>query len=176
VKHCGTLESQPATDPQHHVLLTMCRKEGTGKLSNDGIVFALDMQKGTLLWNIAGAGGVPIYLPESNAVIVAGENGTAFAVDATTSCVIWEQQGILPLARFMGPFVYDPQRGLVYGANFNGIVVALDAKTGEIVWTYKLQTAVTPLIPVPLGPRISPDYALLYFGAYDGALHALKLD
>ena len=66
--------------------------------------------------------------------------------------------------------------GLVYGANFNGVVTALEAKTGAIVWKYELQTSYKPFIPVPLGPRISPDYALLYFGAYDGALHALKLD
>ena len=89
----------------------MCRREGTGQLSNDGVVFALDMKTGTLLWNITGAGGVPIFLPQSNAVIVAGENGTVFAADATTGRVLWEQQGILPLARFMGPFVHDPQRG-----------------------------------------------------------------
>ena len=63
----------------------------------------------------------------------------------------------------------------MYGANLAGVVCALKAATGEVVWTWLLKSKYTPLIPVPLGPRISSDFSLLYFGAYDRAFHALHL-
>jgi outer membrane protein assembly factor BamB len=178
VQHCGTMESQPATDPTKGVLFSMCRKPGwtPASKSSEGTVFALDMHKGTFLWSIQCTGGVPIYAAERNAIFVAAENGTAFAADATTGQLIWTQQGLPLRARFMGPFAYDHGRGLLYGANFAGLVCALNATSGEVVWTYRVQsTKHMPYIPVPLGPRISSDASLLYFGAYDYVFHALKL-
>ena len=174
VQHCGTLESMPAVDAANGMLFSMCREPALGKSAPVGKVFALDMRTGEYVWTIDCAGGVPIYVPTSNVVVVAGENGTAFAADASTGSLLWARQ-LLPLARFMGPFVYDSQRNLLYGANFNGCVYALDAGSGAVVWTFKLHSPYTPYIPVPLGPRISADFSRLYFAAYDRALHALDL-
>ena len=84
-------------------------------------------------------------------------------------CPIVERPLLPPRCR------YDARRGLVYGANLAGVVCALKAATGEVVWTWLLKSKYTPLIPVPLGPRISSDFSLLYFGAYDRAFHALHL-
>jgi len=170
VKHCGLMESQPATALTKGVMFSMCRKG----YKKDGFVFALDMHTGKFLWHISSAGGVPIYVAESDMVVVAGEDGTVFAADAKSGNILWKQQPE-PTGRFMGPFVYDHSRRLLYGANFGGVICALDAATGDIVWTWKLQTKATPLIPVPLGPRISNDASMLYFGAYDAAFHALRL-
>jgi outer membrane protein assembly factor BamB len=176
VQHCGTLESMPAVDAAKGILFSMCRERTVGESAPAvGKVFALDMRTGKYVWNLSCAGGgVPIYVPESNSIFVAGENGTAFAADASTGSLLWVKQ-LLPLARFMGPFVYDSQRNLLYGANFNGYVYALDAGSGAVVWRFELHTPYIPLIPVPMGPRISADFSKLYFAAYDRALHALDL-
>lgn len=181
VQHCGTLESMPAVDAAKGILFSMCRErtpaveESAPSAPAVGKVFALDMRTGKYVWNISCAGGgVPIYVPESNSIYVAGENGTAFAADASTGSLLWAKR-LLPLARFMGPFVYDSQRNLLYGANFNGYVYALDAGSGAVVWRFELHTPKNPFIPVPLGARISADFSKLYFAAYDRALHALDL-
>ena len=109
--------------------------------------------------------------------VVGGQNGTIFAANASTGAVLWSSSPPAAPARIMGPLVYDAGRDLVYGADFAGRVVALAPTSGAPAWTYTLPASSKhPLIPVPLGPRISRDGTLLYFGSYDGALHALHLE
>ena len=161
VKHSGIMESQPSTDPATNRLFSMYRPLDS---KTQGVVFALDMHTGAYLWNISCAGGVPTYVANHDAVYVAGENGTVFCANSTNGELVWSQSKLPTVARFMGPVVYDSTRDLVYGGNFDGTVVALNATTGAVVWSYQISTS-KALIPVPLGPRISKDNNLLYFGS-----------
>jgi outer membrane protein assembly factor BamB len=117
------------------------------------------------------AGGEAWHTPVENAatvvlaeqlglVLVTTSDGTLLALDARTGTIRWQRQ--------MGSHVSRPRAGdqRVYVGAGDAGVFALRAGSGEIEWHRRLGTAVIG------APALAQD--LLWVGAFDAKLHALK--
>jgi len=95
-------------------------------------------------------------------LFVGGQNGTVYALDAATGCVVWTftAQGGVRAAISIGPRgrAARPTGYAAYVADQQGFVYALDAATGRLLWTKKVDEH--PLVRLTGAPTL-----------YDGRLY-----
>jgi polyvinyl alcohol dehydrogenase (cytochrome) len=127
-------------------------------VSGAGDLYALDMRTGCTYWHYKAPGALstaPVVGPYQAggkggyAVYVAGQNATAYAVDADSGALLWQVRidehkvsGITGSPVLHAGRLYVPVQGVGEEAagpsypccTFRGSVVALDASTGAVVW------------------------------------------
>lgn len=153
--------------------------------SNDGNLYALDEQTGTVKWTFAAKARIPSSPAVSDGLVYFGSyDGCFYAVDATDGKLEWKfsnsgerryagkhLHGSIPVAETMpdpfdvylsSPVVWD---GAVYFGSGDGNIYALDAYTGSIRW--KFQTGDV----VHASPAIAD--GKLYVGSWDSYFYAL---
>lgn len=138
-----------------------------------GHLYAFDARTGAAEWTSADViSGDTNPVVDQGVVYATGRNGLE-AVDAKTGAAIWTHASggnsfSAPIAQFVTPAVVG---GLVFSAQStspgDSSVIALDRKTGAVVSAYTAPT----LGPVFSSPVVRG--SMLYFGASDGAVHAL---
>jgi polyvinyl alcohol dehydrogenase (cytochrome) len=118
--------------------------------SQNGFVYALDAERGCIVWSFEARGGVrSSVLVEGRRAYFADQVGYAYAVDARTGKQLWRRQvENHPLVRLTGtPLLFSDRlyvptssyeevgKGPDYACcTFRGSVVALNAQTGAVVW------------------------------------------
>jgi outer membrane protein assembly factor BamB len=153
--------------------------------SNDGHLYALDLQTGSQKWAFAAKGRIPSSPAVNNGLVYFDSyDGTFYAVDAVAGTLVWKFRnvgerrfaathlhGSIPVGETMpDPFdVYlsSPTvwNGAVYFGSGDGNIYALDAATGSFKW--KFQTGDV----VHASPAISN--GKLYIGSWDSYFYAL---
>lgn len=142
-----------------------------GNLSspNNDMIYALDAQSGSLLWNrhldnmsmttpvvadglvfvgsgtqgFSGNNLVQVNNLDATGVIRGTGPNTIYALDAATGQVVWKYN---TPGENMPTFVYS--QGTLYVANGNGDVYAFDASTGTVKWTVSIGSYVSMSSPV----------------------------
>ena len=138
--------------------------------SKGGSLWALRPLDGGEGWRKHIPGGVssrPLYLPESRTVLVGGDDGVLYGLDARTGNERFTY-------RTKGPIGGTPvfADGLIYFANGESRIYAIDAATGAWRWQYEREAPETFTIrgigtPLAHGGRV-------YAGFSDGHLAALN--
>jgi polyvinyl alcohol dehydrogenase (cytochrome) len=101
---------------------------------------AKDVPRLELSWAFAFAGATRAYGQPTVAggrVFVGSQNGSVYALDAKTGCVIWEHkaQSDVRTAVSIGPWTKaSPQRHAAYFGDGKAGVYAVDARSGELLW------------------------------------------
>ncbi|EGD76647.1 hypothetical protein PTSG_12669 [Salpingoeca rosetta] len=172
-QHCGSSHTKPAMDNESGILFFSCFRPDPDNpsLRHGGIVYALNTTSNKALWEHQGVGGTVLHIKALNMVVVGRFDGTAYAADPITGAVKWEVTNLPNPKEFFGPFVFDEERGRIYGATLRGMFYALQPETGELLWDFQAGG----MIPVPMGPRLSSDKMLVFFGSFDKHFYALNL-
>eukprot|EP00038_Savillea_parva_P012083 m.202138 g.202138 ORF g.202138 m.202138 type:complete len:414 (-) comp21684_c0_seq1:353-1594(-) len=168
---CGTMDSQPAVDPNASTLFFTCyiMTIDPGK-RNTGAIYAVDAASGATQWKIVDAVGPPMFV---NGVVYVGlANGSVVALDPATGTSRWRNDNLPHASEFFGVLVFDASRGLLYGGNLGGMVVALEAATGKVVWSVDAGGPIAN----NFGPALAPDGTMLWVGTYAGDLVAITLE
>lgn len=116
----------------------------------NGVVYALDVRSGCILWSFEARGGVRTSIAfDRRRAYFADQVGYAYAVDASTGKLIWSRQvDDHPLIRLTGSPVLFENRLYVPTSSyeevgkapdyacctFRGSLAALDARTGAVIW------------------------------------------
>lgn len=140
--------------------------------SEDGILYALDMESGEEKWRFAAAVDALAILSRVFSTFPAPSffNRTVYfgdrflhAVDAKTGQEKWRFEQAVGM--FTSPAIAE---GVVYVANSNSGLYAIDGETGRAKWTWGT--------PSQTGVFTSPAIAdgVIYFGSHDGALYAVR--
>lgn len=100
--------------------------------SNDGVVRALDRERGKALWKTSLdrrlSGGVGVY---ENALLLGSSEGYVVKLDADTGDELWA-------TRLRGEVLAPPQGNgrVVVAQTYDGKLQGLDFASGELLWTY----------------------------------------
>lgn len=111
---------------------------GQGRLyatTGFGELLAIDPATGAIIWRQrfdGVANGAPAVGDDT--VLVAGRDGTAWAVDATTGKLRWQRAGVRQTAGILGGPAPALAGGIVVLPWSSGQVIALQARTGEPLW------------------------------------------
>jgi outer membrane protein assembly factor BamB len=153
--------------------------------SNDGNMYAVDQEKGSLRWKFKTGARVPSSPAVADGVVYFGSyDGYFYAVDAATGTLKWKFKnagerryaakhlhGSLPTDEIMpDPFdVYlsSPSvwKGAVYFGSGDGNIYALDANSGALKWRFQTGDVVHASPAVENGK--------LYAGSWDSYFYAL---
>ena len=132
-------------------------------LSNDGVVHALDLATGTVIWaaNLGATTGSASPLVVAGLVVIGDSSGVVHALDTESGAKRWSRQVDGPIdgaAAAVG--------NLVLTATEAGSVYALDARTGAVTWQTTLAAGVTR--------SVTASADTVFVGA-EGTLYALRL-
>ena len=147
--------------------------------SEDGYLYAIDAEKGTLRWKYATDGDLSSSPAIAGGVVyVTGGDGAMLAVDLETGKLRWryETGKRLPFEQFAGdPRSWDMWQSSpavdgerVYFGSGDGFIYALARNSGRLAWKYGTDAIV----------RTSPAVAagVVYVGGFDGKLYALDAE
>jgi eukaryotic-like serine/threonine-protein kinase len=149
--------------------------------SDDGNLYAIDADSGTLRWKFATRGLVRSRPAISNRLVYfASDDGFLYGVEAGTGKQVWrtdihnfsanearENPGLIP-----DPTIFDYKQsspvaseGRLYVGSADGNVYALAADTGRIMWSFKTGQKV----------RATPTLhnGVVHIGSWDGTVYAL---
>lgn len=152
---------------------------------NDGKLYAIDQQAGTLKWSFAAGSRIPSSPAVADGLVYfASYDGNFYAVDAETGKLRWKSadpgerrfaamhlHGSQPVGETMpdpfdvylsSPVVWD--RAVFFGGG-GGNVYSLDARTGVLNWMFKTGDV------VHASPAIAD--GRLYIGSWDSYFYAL---
>ncbi len=154
--------------------------------SNDGYLYSLNKEDGSLNWKYKTGGEVASVPAISDGkVFFASRNGFFYALDAQTGEDVWKFQtggeskfgavdmwGLTPKGKYhTDPWDFFLSSAAVYGnkvffGSGDGNIYALDTKTGKEVWKFK----------TGLGVHSSPAVyeGVLYCGSWDSNIYALN--
>lgn len=145
--------------------------------SEDGYLYAVDAEKGTLRWKYGTEGDLSASPAIAGSVVyVTGGDGAMLALELETGKLRWRFQTgkPLPFEQFGGdPRSWDIWQSSptvdgerIYFGSGDGFVYALERISGRLVWKYRTEAVV----------RTSPAVAagVVYVGGFDGKLHALE--
>ena len=139
--------------------------------SNDGLFYAVDINRGQTLWTFPTGGPV-----RSSPALVDGtlyfgsDDGRLYALDAASSEVLWAFAADGPVVS--SPAVAD---GLVYFGSDDGFLYALDAVTGQLAWQFEVEGIVDDETGIHKTVRSSPavaDGTVLFSSAQMGGASA----
>jgi outer membrane protein assembly factor BamB len=141
--------------------------------SNDGVVRALDRERGKALWKTSLdrrlSGGVGVY---ENALLLGSSEGYVVKLDADTGDELWA-------TRLRGEVLAPPQGNgrVVVAQTYDGKLQGLDFVSGEVLWTYDSNVPVLTIrgtsTPVMDGNRVYAGFAngrVLAFDAQTGSI------
>lgn len=138
--------------------------------SNDGMLHAVNVRTGEVLWEKESprgeAFGYPTPLLQDGVVYCGtlGEKGLIYALDATTGAEKWQAE--------VGAIIYDAgcalAQGVLFTASVNGTLHWLDAGTGKILTQYRLPEGHLLATPATDGERF-------FIGSLNGTLYALPV-
>ncbi len=141
--------------------------------SNDGVVRALDRERGKALWKTSLdrrlSGGVGVY---ENALLLGSSEGYVVKLDADTGDELWA-------TRLRGEVLAPPQGNgrVVVAQTYDGKLQGLDFASGEVLWTYDSNVPVLTIrgtsTPVMDGNRVYAGFAngrVLAFDAQTGSI------
>ena len=149
-------------------------------LTVDDQIFALDVAKGTLLWQHRGIGERVGFLTAAspaigeNFVVVGYSSGELYGLSADTGQEIWNDS--LSLARktsassiFSG-FDGDPVMagGVAFAASNNGLVAATHLLSGRRIWERELSAIDTPWLAPNFLFQLTPDAQIAAIHLRDG--------
>ena len=98
--------------------------------SNDGSVYAITTDKGTLKWKYSTSNNIESSPSVRNGVVYFGStDSNFFALDALTGNVIWKFPNSGPV--LSGPAISND---IVYFGTRNNFIYALDANSGKMLW------------------------------------------
>lgn len=141
--------------------------------SNDGVVRALDTERGKSLWKSSLdrtlSGGVGVY---DDALFVGSSEGYVVKLDASSGDELWA-------TRLRGEVLAPPQSNgrVVVAQTYDGKLQGLDFDSGELLWTYDSNVPVLTIrgtsTPVMDGNRVYVGFAngrVLAFDAQTGSV------
>jgi len=138
--------------------------DGVAYIGNlNGVVFALSMRTGKLLWKHRTPNGKMAASPAvwHDQLIVHGMDGHVWALDRATGQLRWHFTIGSPVES--SPVVVD---GIDYFGAWNGMLYALDVRTHALRWSRWLGAKITSSVAVADGS--------LYLGDYGGRVWALS--
>jgi len=130
--------------------------------SEDGHVYAITANTGTVAWNdqignyVSSSPGI-----SGNIVYIGSGDGNLYALDAGTGAVVWKYQAGASISS--SPAITD---GTVYAGSEDGTLSALDAASGSERWHYTTGSYLHSSPAVAGG--------IVYFGSYDHNVYALN--
>ena len=117
-----------------------------------GIVFALDLRSGELLWMSPGLGGASEPLVDGDDLIVGGGDGTVRVYDRRSGELQWADSVVVAENGIASrPLAIE---GVIYVTGDDGSVHAFNQRTGEQVWRRQLSTQPIPASPVVANGRL----------------------
>jgi outer membrane protein assembly factor BamB len=139
---------------------------------NNAALYAFDPETGQQQWRVSVESLImpqPAYV--DGVVYVGDSNGWVYAVDV-------ESERVKPGWPFdTGAPIWASllvEGGRVYVASMDHHLYSLDAESGDLIWKQKLGGAMAA--PPRLGDGFTLEDGILYIGAFDGRVHAVKAD
>ena len=139
---------------------------------NNAALYAFDPETGQQQWRVSVESLImpqPTYV--DGVVYVGDSNGWVYAVDVESERVKpgWPFEAGAPIWASL-----LVEGGRVYVASMDHHLYSLDAESGDLIWKQKLGGAMAA--PPRLGDGFTLEDGILYIGAFDGRVHAVKAD
>jgi outer membrane protein assembly factor BamB len=141
--------------------------------SENGTVYALDANNGSVIWTYHASGAVKASPTLKGGILYFGDySGEVQAVRASDGHRVWRSgsEGAL-----FGSGTFYSTSAVIYGrvflGNTDGRVYAYDASTGRLDWAVQTGNYVYASPAVTDAPGLGPS---VYLGSYDGTFYALN--
>ena len=140
--------------------------------SGNAALYAFDPETGQQQWSVPVESIImpqPAYV---DGVVYAGDSsGRVYAVDVESKRIKpgWPFEAGSSI--WASPLV---EGGRVYVASMNHYLYSLDAESGDLIWEQKLGGALAA--PPRLADGLTLEDGILYIGAFDGRIHAVRAD
>lgn len=144
--------------------------------ANDGQLFAVDPERGTIKWRFKGEGGI-INRPEvaDDKIFFTTNRGRLYALAAQTGQWLWDYERERPEEfTIHGQAVPKLIEGRVYAGFSDGFLVALHPSSGEVEWARSLASASDQYVDVDTTAVHAGD--LVIAGSHSGGLYGLHLE
>lgn len=159
-----TVTAEDKTTTVYKVIVTKQSPPGIVYFGcNDTYFYAVDAEKGMLVWKYKGNATFTYSSPTyANGIIyIGGIDNNVYAFDAYTGVVKWQKN--IASTGIESDAVYH--EGTIYVGTNDDYLYALDANTGDVKWRYLTGSNVSA------SPTIFNN--TIYFGSSDGRLYAL---
>jgi outer membrane protein assembly factor BamB len=134
----------------------------------DSYEYAYNPTNGAMLWRSAKVNGFILSTPTivNGAVYFGAQDGYAYALNARDGSLLWRVRAggpVYPSPKTASRVVYI---GETSNSGDNDFIIALNAADGSMRWYKKMRNY--------LGDPLAMEGGVLYFGTWDGVVHALN--